>query len=208
MEPTSKKHVSHAIAWSLIALLAGSLAFGIWTYFSQISDIYDNSLTISFSHKKTTTKPTTATTTTADATADWKTYTNTKYKYSIKLPQDYGTLAEFNGDFISTISPEENLLNFGNRQVAKEGNSFGIYINNNNIDNIVKEYQKSDVTVTSVKIGQNKNIEAKKVVSNKNELRFKVAYLIDHNDNLYNIEDTREGNSIITTIISTFTFTK
>ena len=90
MEPTPKKHVSHAIAWSLIALLAGSLAFGIWTYFSQISDIYDNSLTISFSHKKTTTPATTTTTTsttaTTDATADWKTYTNSRVKYSFKYP--------------------------------------------------------------------------------------------------------------------------
>lgn len=93
MQPEPKKHVSHAIAWSLIALLAGSLAFGIWAYFNQISDIYDNSFTISVTHKKTAaTKPTTATTGTTiatDATADWKTYADTTYGYSVKYPSNW-----------------------------------------------------------------------------------------------------------------------
>lgn len=91
MPQEPKKHVSHAIAWSLIALFAGSLAFGIWTYYSQISDIYDNSFNISISHKKTTTTEITtmAKTTTNSATADWKIYTNDTYGFSFKYPEDW-----------------------------------------------------------------------------------------------------------------------
>ena len=85
MEPTPKPHVSSMIAWSLIALFAGSLAFGIWMYSNQIDTIYAGSATISVTHKKTAaTKPTTTTTT----TAEWLTYTNTTYGYSIQYPKE------------------------------------------------------------------------------------------------------------------------
>lgn len=94
MQPEPKKHISHAIAWSLIALVVGLVTFGTWIYFNQISDIYDNTLTISISHKKTVTKPTTATTgstATANATADWKTYEIEKLGLSFKYPKAWGT---------------------------------------------------------------------------------------------------------------------
>lgn len=97
MEQTPKKHVSHVIAWSLIALFAGSLAFGIWMYSNQIDTIYAGSVNLSVTHKKTaaTTGTTTATTgattgtTTTDNTADWKTYTDTTYGYSVKYPSNW-----------------------------------------------------------------------------------------------------------------------
>ena len=86
MQPTSKPHVSHVIAWSLIALFAGSLAFGIWMYSNQIDTIYSGSANLTVTSKKTTTTKPSAKTT--DTTAAWLTYTNETYNYSIQYPKE------------------------------------------------------------------------------------------------------------------------
>jgi len=107
MEPTHRPHVSHTIAWSLIALFAGSLAFGIWMYSNQIDTIYAGSVSISVTHKKTAaTKPTTATTgtTITDATADWQTYTNSTYNFSFKYPKDWTVTNKTGGKDASEIT--------------------------------------------------------------------------------------------------------
>lgn len=100
MQPEPKKHVSHAIAWSLVALFAGSLVFGIWMYSSQIDTIYSGSANLSVTHKKTTAKPTTATTgkTATSTTADWQTYTNSTYNFSFKYPKDWKVADDSKGD--------------------------------------------------------------------------------------------------------------
>jgi len=125
MQPEPKKHVSHAIAWSLIALFAGSLAFGIWMYSNQIDTIYTGSTTISVTHKKTAaTKPTTATsgTTVTDTTADWQIYTNATYGFSFKYPKDWLTYQEdkTNGSVKVASTATINNINVYNAQKHTE----------------------------------------------------------------------------------------
>lgn len=137
MQPEPKKHVSHVIAWSLIALFAGSLAFGIWMYSNQIDTIYSGSVNLSVTHKKTTAKPTTATTgttttgtTATSATAEWKTYTNTKYSYSVKYPNDW----EYTEQFLES----KGTVSFGNISKPMElegGKYYPIAINYHNNPN-------------------------------------------------------------------------
>jgi len=87
MQPEPKKHVSHAIAWSIIILLSGSLAIGIWVYVNQISSIYDDTVIYSIPHNKTSSKPTTAT----GPIVDWETYTNDTYGFSFEYPSEWAT---------------------------------------------------------------------------------------------------------------------
>lgn len=68
---SQQKHLSPYIAWSLVALFAGALAFVTWYYYDQVSTAYDNSVTF-FGvnvHKKTTTTTTPSTTTSTSTTS-------------------------------------------------------------------------------------------------------------------------------------------
>ncbi|AKM81951.1 TPA: hypothetical protein DD449_02460 [Candidatus Berkelbacteria bacterium] len=92
MEPQEKKHVSHWIAWSVIALLVGIVAFGCWYFNDQISTIYDNTpLSSAKKTTKTTATPVETTTTptvvasspTTTTVVDWKTYNNSAYDFTM-----------------------------------------------------------------------------------------------------------------------------
>lgn len=226
MQPEPKKHVSHAIAWSLIALLAGSLAFGIWAYFNQISDIYDNSLTISISHKKTTsTKPTTTTATaTTDATADWKTYTNDNYGFSFKYPEDW-TKNEVNtkqdsvkiATFTSPETAQEivnktpfvqeditiNYALAATKSITNGSGTIGLWLK----DKFTNTVTVKDVTKETIN----------GIVFNEAQIQADPSYLgiIAANSNgdvfsidFSNVQNKSDLTSIEKTILSTFTFTK
>lgn len=110
MQPEPKKHVSHWIAWSFIALAVGLVAYGTWVYFDQIATIYDNTVIVRVHKKTTTTKPT-ATATTTDATADWQTYANATYGFSFKYPKDWSVTNKTGGKDASEIT--ENRVRAG-----------------------------------------------------------------------------------------------
>ncbi len=88
MSSSFLKHLSPWIAWSLVALFAGISLFTTWYYYFEASTAYDNSVTffgLNVSKNKTTTAPSTTTSSTS-ATANWKTFNNKTYDYSIKYP--------------------------------------------------------------------------------------------------------------------------
>jgi len=90
MEP-EPKHLSPWIAWSLVILFAGIAIFVTWYYYNQASGDLDSSVTF-FGlnvHKKSTTPAETTSTNLSGNTASWKTYTNTKYSYTIKYPKNF-----------------------------------------------------------------------------------------------------------------------
>lgn len=226
MQPEPKKHVSHTIAWSLIALLAGSLAFGIWMYFSQISDIYDSTVAGSISHKKTTTtKPTTTTkTTTTDATADWKTYTNDTYGFSFKYPKDWTADKGVNAqnELLSVgliLTTDKDKLtdtdNPGLAQVHIFSKIKDLDTQNQNptsikdyLDKYAKLADPVYIGVTAKTIGGLSGYEAK---MGPNQFGGGSVYFVTLNDG--KILELRTFNTGITTdqiknILSTFTFTK
>lgn len=195
MQQEPKKHVSHAIAWSLIALFAGSLAFGIWVYFSQISDIYDNSFTISISHKKaTSTKPTTTTTgtTTTDATADWKTYTNDTYGFGLTF-----------GDIWKgyTVKEQKSTDNF-----STGGISFHLKTTDQGWINQLKtnDIVPFGITVYTPSQWNNGNLEGEvpTYITKNDKYVFAYSMIQDRT-----VSDMQAINTDVKNVISTFTFT-
>lgn len=155
MQPEPKKHVSHAIAWSLIALLAGSLAFGIWMYSNQIDTIYTGSTTISVTHKKTAAKPTTATTgiATTDKSAE-DVYINSEFGFSFTLPSDYAVIEEYgcegNCGVSMQIGKKSDTRVFSNTNITLFYNQSGGTLNE-----IKKNYESGNndiIKTTSIKI--------------------------------------------------------
>ena len=71
----------------ILFILLGILIF-VWWYFAQSGFPSGNPSPTVITPRATST-PTPSPSTTSDQTANWKTYTNTKYGYSFKYPADY-----------------------------------------------------------------------------------------------------------------------
>ncbi len=95
-----------------------------------------------------------------DPTAGWKTYTNTKYNYSFKYPNDYQPPEE-SKNYLSLISPlnpnrgKDNGLQNGELKIeivtetAKEDNSALKCWNDHNPDNI-KPLKQSEISISGI----------------------------------------------------------
>lgn len=198
MEQKFKKHLSPWIAWAIVALMAGIAGFCIWYYYDQITTAYDNSVAAGLTRKKTPTSTPTI------STADWKTYINTKYGYSLKIPKNYGTLDTFDGSYRSTISETDNLINLGSESNAKS--TIVLLSSKSTIADWLKQ-NNNDWAKSDINIGISKNIKAKNVIiSGLNTYHeFNSVVLIEKDGNLLEIAE-QNNRSILDQILSTFQF--
>jgi hypothetical protein len=105
---TSKPILKYAI-FGILGILGvlGILYAGIAIGKKQVS-----------SNTQLTTVPTVTPEHASDPTADWKTYTNQKYKFSVKYPQEF-QVSEFPGQYDDTFS-----INITNQQAQRETETY------------------------------------------------------------------------------------
>lgn len=102
MNQKSKEHISPWIAWALVALMTGIAGFCLWYYYDQITSTYDNIIATGSIRRNI---PTTA-------TADWKTYENDTYGFSIKYPDPWKIDSAQHIDKTSPVQIEKSSVDF------------------------------------------------------------------------------------------------
>lgn len=144
---------------------------------------------------------------TTDETANWKTYTNTKYKFSFKYP-NYAELAYGAGGVGSPLYVDENSSSIIVQPIKGENSYFGLGINttNKSLDKIEKDLinDKNNTDFTRVKAGGYEAIRFNYygsipqviVIKDGNEFEFDIA------------QDNPPYLDISNQILSTFKFTE
>lgn len=159
------------------------------------------------------------------APSDWKSYTNTKYGYSVKIPAAFGSMSSDN-KISQTLDPNLEQINFGEENSPNPSNAnpvavFSIAVTKSTLADALKPYESYDRT-TDVNVGPSKNIKAKLVQnyfdmntgkSLFNDETIDEIYFIEHNGLLYTIKDNPKYGQDITganidQIMTTFQFTQ
>ncbi|OHA79652.1 MAG: hypothetical protein A2675_03125 [Candidatus Yonathbacteria bacterium RIFCSPHIGHO2_01_FULL_51_10] len=83
---------------------------------------------------------------TQDPTKDWKTYTNTKYGYEFKYPDNVGMVSDYDSSFLGPPNnPNEDLL-----LISDKEESFHFQINKDKIS-VIKKSGTSDQILSTFK---------------------------------------------------------
>lgn len=145
------RHISNIIAWSLVALFAGTTAIANWYYYQAVKLEIEGITFYGYHlhHNKTTSTNLTS----VVSTSDWKTYTNNTYRFSIKYPANWYVTENTDGEGVVIITnfkyPSEN----GRELIASETKRvISIKDNPNNLS--AKQYfatNNSDATIISQK---------------------------------------------------------
>jgi len=142
----------------------------------------------------------------ADPTAGWKTFTNEKYSYSLRLATDWKPLSEFDGSVITGPTYNGNSYLFG--KLESRG-TFGFTISAFTMSSVVEGYPNS-----LKQWRENKNIKTEQTVSLGSTTFTKVTlqddptiwYLTEHGLYFYEIRDQEANNSTLNQMLSTFQF--
>jgi len=151
---------------------------------------------------------------TLDFTANWKTYINTKYGYSLKIPQNWGEWSAYTGDwqFGKDVS-QSNLVLLGDYEGPPQKTSEGIIIPpqkidvavhlNRNKSDWIENLQKPEGECSAiVMIVGKQGIQTSKVICPGYH---SITYLIEKEDNLYRITKGKEFSEF-DLILSSFKF--
>lgn len=141
-------------------------------------------------------------------TADWKTFTNTKYLYTFRLTPDWKPLSELDGSVIPGITHAGNSYLFG--KPGSKG-SFGFTVSAVTMDKIVEGYPN-----TLKQWYENKSIRSEEDVALGSATFKKITltddpttwYLSEHGQYLYEIRVQEAPSTVVDQMLSTFTFTK
>lgn len=184
----SKKNWLKIIGFSLVGflLLSGTFYTG-YLYGIQKSTIAPPKLAI----PTPTLAPLPTPTPTPGPTADWKTFTNTKYRYSIKIPPDWGIISAHTGEVLPGLTSELS------SELIGDGKGFPpqaieIEVRSNfTKEQFLKEHKQVTVECREIKDG--------KILCGY------TRFLIQKDKDLYIISDVR-GLSNFDLILSTFKF--
>lgn len=143
---------------------------------------------------------------TPDPTADWKTYTNSKYQYSFKYPNDWLLFTEGESEVLTNpITKGEGL---GDKIEIEFGKILDIRLNVLTLDEWYEQYRRqrpAELVVSHEKttVGGNEAIKA------THDYGF-TAYYIQHESSVFHIDVVGDKNSrkyfVVDQILSTFRF--
>jgi len=146
---------------------------------------------------------------TPDATTNWKTYTNTEYGFSVKIPLEWGSYSMKDFSFSKIISPEEQYLYLGpSGSTLRPPQSMQISVEKKDVlegraKTGMQEKNCSDETVGVGKEG----VTARKTVCDWNR---GPSFVIEKGDFVYTIDNVVTDSSkwsLFDQILSTFKFT-
>lgn len=128
---------------------------------------------------------------TPNPTANWKTYTNTKYKYSIKIPPDWGQISAHTGEVLPGLTSDSS------SELIGDGRGFS--------PQAIEIEVKSNFTKEQfLKEHKQTTVECRETEEDKILCGY-TRFLIQKDEDLYTISDVR-GLSNFDQILSTFKF--
>lgn len=133
---------------------------------------------------------------TPDPTAGWKTYTNTEYKYSMKIPSNWGIISALTGEVLPELTGNHRSELIGDGEgFPPQAIETEVKLNSTK-DQFLKEYKGADA--------QCRETEENKILCDYTT-HFITHFLIQKGRDLYVISDVR-GLSNFDLILSTFEF--
>ena len=180
------------------AVLLGVLGYFVWYENTQTTTEEDTTASVKKSTGSTATTGS-GTTTTADKTADWKTYTNSTYKFSMKYPSAW-TLRN-DGEGVAEI-----YSNYGaGRGLLATETKVVINVYDNSTNQSIESYLGEGATIlskSSVMVG---GVSATNY-SIKPEMGYQISnVLFAQNSNVYSIL-TYESQTNLSALLASFTF--
>ena len=173
----------------IVVVLAGAGYFG-WYYFMGPG----KKTTTTSTPTSTTTTPSTSTTTNSTtSTADWKTYTNSKYSFSVKYPTAFTTQEAtstvdqtFQVDF---INPDVSGIKGGYWQIAVCQKSASC-----SVDKLSESLTTSYPEISENSKVSFNSINATKIVAKNNTMYFTEAYILfDNNNYVFRINNNAQS---------------
>jgi hypothetical protein len=217
-QPKPSNQMSKSAAWIVLIVIILGLAIGGYFLLKNSNSVTNNINTAANTNQANNTN-TTANINSNSAsnansnvdTSNWKTYTNTKYGYTIKVPQSWGRIGESDGSLDTNLNKQSTqetaTLSLGPADVM--GSELFVQIDTNKtIDQFLKEDTYTTGTGTEKFILDSSNfttasgINGKKVDLVSSMTGSDFAYVFPNGNNLIDLRFLKENNDALAVINS------
>jgi len=215
MKPSHHRIIPNWLLLICAIVIVSALGYLVWFYCVKSESITTPTPTATTTNTNANTN---TSNTNSTATADWKTYTNSTYGYSIKYPKDW-TVSQVTTADATTDAVKNSNIQFKNQdniklRITSESKSRW---NGATVDKYATDYitPKDYSTITdkkSYKIGDTTGIQELVTItkSSPTDLASKGIWYFSENENYYYAFITTETTQSLTikNMLSTFQFTK